>query len=135
MKDDILRFFEDFYNHRVELKGVNTAMITLLPKIDTPLEVSDFRPISLVHSLPKLVTKVLANRVQREIRELVHPLQSGFLPKRSIVENFALAAELVQCAHKRKLPMMALKLDFRKAFDSVSWSGLLQILKARGFNT
>lgn len=88
-----------------------------------------------MHSVPKLVTKVLANRLQCKIIDLVHPLQSGFLPGRSIVENFALAAELVQCAHRRKLPMMALKLDFRKAFDSVSWSGLFEILKARGFDT
>lgn len=50
------------------------------------------------------------------------------------MENFALAAELVQYAKKRNKPMIVLKLDFRKAFDSVSWDGLLSILEARGFD-
>lgn len=133
LKTDLLKFFNDFFSNNVSLDDVNTAFITLLPKKDTPLELRDFRPISLVHSLPKLVTKVLAIRLQSRIPELVHALQSGFLRGRSIIENFALAVEMVQCAHKRKLPMIALKLYFQKAFDSVSWDCLSQVLEARGF--
>lgn len=92
------------------------------------MDIRDFRPICLVHSLPKLVTKVLAMQLQRRIPTLVHPLQSGFLPGGCIIENFALAAELVQQAKKRKKPMIVLKLDFQKAFDSVSWDALFKIL-------
>nr|XP_020162797.1 uncharacterized protein LOC109748170 [Aegilops tauschii subsp. strangulata] len=60
-------------------------------------------------------------------------LSSGFLKGRSIVENFALATEMIQYAHKRKLPVIALKLDFHKAFDNVSWCCLHKIFDARGF--
>jgi len=41
--------------------------------------------------------------------------------------------ELVQCCHKRKVPTLVLKLDFAKAFDTVLWSSLLRIMRARGF--
>ena len=133
IKDDFLKFFGDFHAKQVALDGINIAYITLLPKIDTPMELRDFRPISLVHSAPKLVSKVLTCRLQGHIPDLVHSLQSGFLKGRSIVENFALAAEMVQTAHKRSLPVIALKLNFRKAFDSVSWDCLAQVLEARGF--
>lgn len=133
LKDDLVQFFSELHHNHLDLQGINTAYIALLPKKETPLELRDYRPISLVHSVPKLASKVLANRLQGRIPDLVHPLQSGFLKGRSIVENFALAAEMIQCAHKRKMPMIALKLDFQKAFDSVSWSCLLSVLEARGF--
>ena len=95
IKDDILKFFADFRANNVSLEGINMAYITVLPKKDTPLALGDYRPISLVHSMPKLVSKVLTNRFQRRIPYLVHPSQSGFLKGRSIIENFALATELV----------------------------------------
>lgn len=57
----------------------------------------------------------------------------GFIKGRSISENFVLATELVQCCHKRRAPTLVIKLDFAKAFDSVNWLSLLQILQARGF--
>lgn len=133
MKDDLLHFLHDFYDHKIDLQGINTAILVLLPKKESPTNIKDFRPISLVHSVPKLTTKALAVRLQKIIPTLVHPLQSSFLPGRCIVENFVLAAEMAQQAKKRKMPMIVLKLDFQKAFDSVSWDALLQILAARGF--
>lgn len=63
----------------------------------------------------------------------MHPDQTGFLKGRSISENFVYAAELVQTCHKRKIPAVALKLDFRKAFDSIEWEALDCILEAKNF--
>ncbi|WVZ62021.1 hypothetical protein U9M48_011816 [Paspalum notatum var. saurae] len=60
--------------------------------------------------------------------------QTGFLRGRSIAENFVYAMELVQCCHKRKMPTLVLKLDFAKAFDTVHWPALMEILAARGFS-
>ena len=60
--------------------------------------------------------------------------QTGFLKGRSISENFVYATELVQVCNKRKVPTIVLKLDFAKAFDTVSWDALMAILSARGFS-
>jgi len=83
----------------------------------------------------KLFTKVMANRVRPYITSLVDGDQTGFVHGRNIAENYVYAADLLACCHKRKIPTVALKLDFRKAFDSVSWDSLLAILEARGFDS
>lgn len=64
---------------------------------------------------------MLTSRLQSHIPDLVSLDQSGFIRGREISDNFAYAAELVQTCHVRKIPALVLKLDFRKAFDSVSW--------------
>lgn len=75
----------------------------------------------------------MTSRLQKVIQRLIHADQMGFLQGRSISENFIYATEMVQCCHKRKAPAIVLKLDFRKAFDSVDWSALDGVLSAKGF--
>ncbi|KAM0888278.1 hypothetical protein ACQ4PT_028461 [Festuca glaucescens] len=92
------RRVEAWHNHSVDLSGVNLAYIALLPKRDDPHEMNDYRPISLQHSIPKLIAKVMANRLQPKINILVDSMQSGFIKERSIVENFAAAIEMASFA-------------------------------------
>lgn len=68
---------------------------------------------------------------------LVHLDQTGFIKGRCITENFIYTAELVQCCHRRKTPAIILKVDFRKAFDSINWAALdgsckLKVSQANG---
>jgi hypothetical protein len=58
---------------------LNTAYITLIPKQDGADQVKDFRPISLVHSAAKLITKPLANRLSQKLNDMVSPIQSAFI--------------------------------------------------------
>jgi hypothetical protein len=60
---------------------------------------------------------------QLKIKELADEMQSGFLKARSIVENFAMAIEMIQYVQQqiKKSPIIVLKLDFHKAFDSIHW--------------
>jgi hypothetical protein len=60
-------------------------------------------------------------------------MQSGFIKDRSIVENFAAAIEMIQSGNKLKKPIIALKLDFQKAFDSIHWEAILHTMSLRGF--
>jgi hypothetical protein len=60
-------------------------------------------------------------------------MQSGFIKDRSIVENFAAAIEMIQSANKMRKPLIVLKLDFQKAFDSMHWEAILHTMTARGF--
>jgi hypothetical protein len=70
--DDILSLVTDFYNGEVELESINTSFITLIAKNDTPLNAGDYRPISLLNSVLKIITKLLANRLQNIILKIVH---------------------------------------------------------------
>jgi hypothetical protein len=81
----------------------------------------------------KMICKALTSRLQLQICDLIDENQSGFMRGCSISENFVHAAEIIQVCHKRKVPAVALKLDFAKAFDSIDWTSLRLVLEARGF--
>lgn len=112
---------------------LNSAYITLIPKKTDAEHVKDFRPISLVHSFAKLVTKILANRLAGRLNEMVSPSQSAFIKGRFIHDNFMMVQQTVRLLHSQKQPRILLKLDITKAFDSVSWPFLMEVLAKMGF--
>lgn len=93
----------------------------------------DFRPISLVHSFAKLITKVVANRLAPFLNSLVANTQCAFVRGRSIRDNFILVQQTIKSLHMQKVPSLFFKLDISKAFDSVSWPFLMEILAHLGF--
>jgi len=72
IKSDIMAAVGDFAGFEV----LNAAYITLLPKKEEAEQPRDFRPISLVHSFAKLITKMLANRLACRLQQMVSPNQS-----------------------------------------------------------
>ncbi|WVZ90056.1 hypothetical protein U9M48_036389 [Paspalum notatum var. saurae] len=95
--------------------------------------VKDFRPISLIHSFAKLVTKILANRLTLLLAGLVSNNQSAFVRGRNIHDNFLLVQQLARTLHKSKEPHIFLRLDISKVFYTVSWSFLIEVLQHLGF--
>jgi hypothetical protein len=106
----------------------------LLRKKENNNEPTNYRPISLLNCTVKWITKILATRLQAMIKLLVDADQSGFVKTRCIADNFMYAMDLVQTCRKRKKKAMILKLDFSKAFDTVSWEALFSIMHIRGFD-
>jgi hypothetical protein len=114
-------------------EGLNAALLVLLPKKDAAHDLKDFRPISLVHSFARLLTKVMARRLAPRMDDLVDKNQTAFIRGRCIQDNFLLVKESVKLLHRRNIPSLLLKIDVAKAFDSISWSFLLSILRQHGF--
>jgi len=114
---------------------LNSANIILLPKKADASRVTDFRLISLIHSLTKIFAKLLANRLAPRLDSLVlsFKMPKCLHKKRSIHENFLYIQNMVRTLQKMKLSALFLKLDIHKAFDTVSWSYLLEVLQALGF--
>lgn len=119
--------------HVSKFKLLNTAFITLLPKKVDALLVKDYRPISLIHSFAKLVSKILATRLAPLLPSMVSINQSAFVKGRSIQDNFLMVQQIDRSLHSKKEPHILLKLDISKAFDSVSWSFFIDILQHLGF--
>jgi hypothetical protein len=101
IKHDIYKLCEDFYFHRADLKSVNRSFITLVPKKDSPETVNDFRPISLLNSAPKLVSKLLANRLQSVALQVIHENQYGLLKAGQFCLGWAFEY-LHQCHHSKR---------------------------------
>jgi len=83
------------------LELLNSAYLTLIPKKLDALEAKDYRPISLVHSFAKLVTKLLANRLAPLLNTLVATNQSAFIRGRCIHDNFMLVQQTIKVLHHR----------------------------------
>jgi hypothetical protein len=112
---------------------LNSAYLTLIPKKVEAVSPGDFRPISLIHSFAKLVTKIMANRLAPLLHKLVAVNQSAFVKGRSIHDKLLDGASYDQTSSQEKVASLFLKLDVTKAFDSVSWAFLLDVLVHLGF--
>jgi len=136
IKVDLMAAISAIWSRKMgHLEMLNSAYITLLPKKEEATTIRDFRPISLVHSFAKLITKILANRLAGRLDAMVSPNQSAFIKGRFIQDNFMLVQQTARFLHQQKQPRILLKLDITRAFDSVSWPFLLEVLRKLGFGS
>lgn len=133
IKEDVVGFFNEFYVNGKLAKGLNYSFITLIPKCANPTAIEEFRPISLIGSLYKILAKVLANRLAKVVGEVIDRNQSAFLSSRNIMDGIVVANEVVDEAKKEKKHIFMFKVDFEKAYDSVCWSYLFEMLKLLNF--
>jgi hypothetical protein len=72
IKYDFYELCSDFHNHAICLQSINGSYVTLIPKVNNLSKVGDFRPICLLNNSVKLLTKLLANRLQSVILQSIH---------------------------------------------------------------
>ncbi|GKE42877.1 RNA-directed DNA polymerase, eukaryota, reverse transcriptase zinc-binding domain protein, partial [Tanacetum coccineum] len=100
---------------------VNATLIALVPKMKTPLKVTDFRPIACCNVVYKCISKILTNMIKHVLNKLVDQNQSAFLPGRAITDNILLTQELLRGYNSRNGPKRcSLKIDIQKAYDIFS---------------
>jgi Reverse transcriptase (RNA-dependent DNA polymerase)/zinc-binding in reverse transcriptase len=123
----------DFYDNKVDLWRINKSHITLIQKKPGATRIEDFQPISVLSAISKIITKLLAERLRLFLPELISLHQTAFINERRITETFILARQSLSFLHKHNIPSVLLKIDFKKAFDSISWDYLLQLIRRRKF--
>ena len=94
----------------------------MIPKkgID-PERVGSYRPISLLNSDQKILAKTLARRLSLYMGKMVHPDQTGFIPKRNSFDNLRCLFNIIYSSRDPEEDLVILSLDAEKAFDQVEW--------------
>ncbi|KAJ0818578.1 putative RNA-directed DNA polymerase [Helianthus annuus] len=111
----------------------NSSFVALIPKIKDPQDLGNFRPISLVGSLYKIIAKVLVNRLKAVMNDVISENQSAFVGGRNILDSPLIVSEMVTWANKSKSKMLILKVDFEKAYDTINWKFLFKVMEKMGF--
>ncbi|GJV51398.1 RNA-directed DNA polymerase, eukaryota [Tanacetum coccineum] len=132
---DFCTAVEWFFDHASFSIGCNSSFIALIPKSLDPKSVGDYRPISLIGSMYKVITKILATRLSVVISDLISDVQTAFLPNRQILDGPFIINELLARCHHKKQRAMVFKVDFAKAYDSIRWDYLEDVLHSFGFGS
>ncbi|GAU38427.1 hypothetical protein TSUD_396070 [Trifolium subterraneum] len=135
MQVDVMRFIAEFHRNCRLTKGINATFIALIPKVESPQRLNDFRPISLVGSLYTILAKVLANRLRLVMGSVILESRTVFVCDRQILDGILTANEVVDEACRAKKELMLFKVDFEKAYDSVDWCYLDAAMGRMGFPT
>nr|GEX49530.1 RNA-directed DNA polymerase, eukaryota [Tanacetum cinerariifolium] len=122
-----------FFDYGFFPRGCNSSFIALIPKVTDTKFVTDFWPISLIVSVYNVVTKILTNRLAMVIFDLVSDTQSAFVAGRHILDGPFIVNEVLAWRKCKKKQAIIFKIDFAKAYDSVRWDILLDVLQAFGF--
>lgn len=90
-KEDLVDFFKYFYSGNVISKAITSFFFTLVPKIQNPLSLDDYRPNCLVGRLYKVVAKLLSGRLKGVLDSIISPCQNSFVPRRKFLDGVLVA--------------------------------------------
>jgi len=124
LQDDIVRFMVEFHRNGKLTKGLNSTFIALIPKVNSPQRFNDFRPISLVGCLYKVLAKVLPNRLRTVVGGVVSESQSAFVKGKQILDGILITNEVVDEARCMNKELLLFEVDYEKAYDSVDFNYL-----------
>lgn len=131
---DIFATVREFFALGKISQGLNSSTVVLILKEKCSIIVGDFRPIVLNNFLFKVFTKVLSSRLEIVVASIVFQHQFGFIPNRHIHDVIAIVSEGVNCLNRSVNDQnLAFKVDIKKAFDTLRWEFVDEVLFYFGF--
>jgi hypothetical protein len=132
--NDVIQSVQEFFITDVLPDNFNNNLIVLVLKVSGPRVMGDYRPISLVNFQFKVIFKILADRLVPITMRIISIEQRGFIRDLNISECVILASEVINSLEKKQYEgNVALKVDIAKAFDTLDWNFLLEVLRRVGF--
>ncbi|KAL7598934.1 hypothetical protein Lser_V15G26688 [Lactuca serriola] len=112
VKGDIFEAIRHFEKYGTISRGCNSSFVTLIPKVNDPIKLGDYRPISLIGCFYKIISKTLANRLKKTIGLNIREEQSAYVEGRNIQDGPMIVNELCSWAKKVKRKILHFKVDF-----------------------
>lgn len=134
IKHDVLAAIRFFQEMGYISKGCNASFIVLVPKVRDPIELDQYRQISLVGSLYKIILKVLSCRIKNVLPVAIDDSQSTFQKDKGMLDSILVANEVLKELRRNGRRGMCLKVDYEKAYDSISWVFLYDMIQRFGFD-
>ncbi|KAM3255799.1 hypothetical protein ACQJBY_048779 [Aegilops geniculata] len=134
VKPEVMALFEEFYSGAMDLGRLNYGIISLIPKVPGASDIRQFRPITVINVIFRILAKGYANRVTLLADSITHPNQSAFIQGRFILDGVLVFHEVLHEVRVKHLRAVFLKLDFHKAYDTVHWPFLREVLLRKGFD-
>ncbi|KAL6216513.1 hypothetical protein ACLB2K_009736 [Fragaria x ananassa] len=128
--NEVFNMVSNAFSTGVIPEGLNHKLITLVPKVACPQDMSLFRPISLCCTMYKTISKVVVDRLRPYLSNLISHNQVSFVPGRQIADNIIIAQEVLhKFQHSKGVKgFMARKIDLAKAYDRLHWSFIENVL-------
>lgn len=124
LKADVIQVTEQFHSHGKFPKGANASFLAFIPKKEVIGGLGDYRPISLIGSLYKILSKVLAMRLSKVVGKLVNESQLTFVGGRNVLDSMVVVNECMHEVKRRKRSTLIFKENFEKVYDVVRWDFL-----------
>ncbi|GKV45171.1 hypothetical protein SLEP1_g52281 [Rubroshorea leprosula] len=133
IKHDIISFAQEFHESGKLVRGSNASFIVLIPKVENPQRIEEYRPISLIGVMYKIIAKLLANRLRKVLDKVIGEQQMAFIGGRQLMDSVVIANEVIDEAKRKNTKSFIFKVDFEKAYDKVSWDFIEYMFGRMGF--
>nr|KYP37853.1 Transposon TX1 uncharacterized [Cajanus cajan] len=124
--DELWRTVKDAFRLGFSEVSLLETQMVLIPKVDHPVSLKEFRPISLCNVAWKVISKVLVARLRPFLQDVIGPFQGSFIPRRRTRDHSIIAQEAFHFVRKEGsgVGSLAVKIDLEKAYDRVRWDFL-----------
>lgn len=130
----VLSVCHEVFERRKMPINLKRSVTILIPKKEKDTRmIENMRPISLLNTLYKIITKLLANRVSRIIKTIIKDDQTGFIKGRFIGENVRLILDMMDYCTSSDQSALLLSCDVKQAYDCVDWSYMKRVMSVMGF--
>ena len=133
LQEDLKELFEEISKIGRMPESMRQAVITCIYKKGKMEDITNWRPISLLNYDYKILTKILANRLQNSLKDIISTEQTAAIKGRTIIENLQLNRDIISYANTNELEASIITLDQEKAFDRVDRKFLFKALRKFGY--
>lgn len=113
---------------------MNCTNLKLIPKCKGDVSLHNYRPISLIGGVYKIVSKLLTERIKSVMPSIIANFQGAFIHERQINDEILIAAELIDSRIKENKPGIICRVDFEKDFDNINWNCVDIVIQRFGFS-